>query len=335
MTVAFHISEDPFAVYGGNFNFNIAVALATINTVDHFILIYDSVPPPVSVPANCTIVQLSPLIKNNLSKYYWYNIKLPAVLKKYSVDIFFPHHGSFCSSTSVKQFFVIHDKSDVQTKLISKAAVVLQTVPDNFKLNRKIIETRFGFDKSFKPLSFSEKETIKQRFSEEREYFFTRILPADNERMRTLLKSFSHFKKWQRSSLKLIILTDKNPVADLHLYKFRADVKIIFEKDISVSERSELISASYATIAYDQIAAIAAVKCSSPVIYISSSENLYGDAMLYALQDEKNISKQMIHIYKDEQLRNSIIEESALLSSKYTWENTAVAVNEAIESCMQ
>ena len=83
MTVAAHITSDKENVL--SFLSDHLPVLASKNLDDHFIFFTDKIYPPATFKGgNITQVLISPQIKNSLLLYYWYNYKLPALLKKYN-----------------------------------------------------------------------------------------------------------------------------------------------------------------------------------------------------------------------------------------------------------
>lgn len=341
MNIALHISEDTFRHYGLNFNLQISLNLAFAHPEDHYILMLDHPFETGMLPSNCTTVLMGPAIKNRLSLYYWYQFKLPAVLKKYNADIFFPQHNCFCSKTKTKQIFTLQ-QSEKQKAFVKQqykdqesANAVFSTLKKE-KLPSKFIDKTFdipyGLPDVFHPYTFAQKENIKKENSKESEYFFAIIPSGEEAFIKTLLKAFSHFKKWQKSSLKLIILTEKLGIDDFHLYKFREDVEIKYARHTDLNLQAALIASAYCNILIDEKDVVASIRCSSPSIFISENENAFDDAALYASGDEKSLSKQMILVYKDEYLRNQIIQETELSAPHYTWQNAANIVYKAISS---
>ena len=58
----------------------------------------------------------------------------------------------------------------------------------------------------FEPINEQEKEAIKNKYSEGKEFFlFNSIFPGQEDFI-DLLKSFSHFKKRQQSNFKLLLI---------------------------------------------------------------------------------------------------------------------------------
>jgi len=71
---------------------------------------------------------------------------------------------------------------------------------------------------------------------------------------------------------------------------------------------------------------IEAMQCEIPVITsnTSSMPEIGGDAALYGDPDNADsIAKQMIQLYKDENLRNSLIEKGKIQAAKFSWDITA------------
>ncbi len=341
MNIALHISEDDFQNFGINFNLQVALTLANTHPEDHYILIFDHPIHLNELPINCTTVLTGPVIKNRLSYYYWYEFKLPSILKKYNAAVFIPHPECFSSKIKLKQLYIIQQHTNKKSvvkqrnKDIEKAAAILN-VPKEFSPSSKFIDQTYnvpyGMPEIFEPLLFDAKEAIKKQYSFEHDYFFAIIPPGEKTFLKTMLKSFSHFKKWQKSSLKLIILTAPHSIDDFHLYKFREDVTLKYFQQTTIAERASLLAASYCNIVMNEIDLISSVKCASPSILVGKNENLFDDASLYAAADEKSLSKQMITVYKDEYLRNQLIQESASLAVNYTWNQAAAIVYKAITS---
>lgn len=341
MNIALHISEDTFETWGINFNVQIALTLASSHKENRYFLLLDHPQELNELPENCTKILVGPAIKNRLSLYYWYQFKLPSVLKKIHADIFIPHHNCFSKKLKPKQFYTIQ-QTDKNKSFLRQQHKDLQLANGIFQLLKsdkipskyidKTYEVSYGFAPIFRGYSFTEKEHIKKEYSDENDYFFAVVPTGEETLIKTLLKAFSHFKKWQKSSLKLIILTDVLGISDFHLYKFREDVEIKYRQQTSLDVKAALMACSYCNIMMEQKDIIASVRCLTPSIFISDKEHVFDDAALYATADEKSLSKQMILVYKDEYLRNQIIRECESTALLYTWENAAEIVYNAISS---
>lgn len=343
MTLAFHIKEDKFDFYGRNFNLECAIGLAKSYPDNHFVLLFDKVFYNKPFPANCTVVTLYPEIKNNLSRYYWYNFKLPAAIHKYGVDIFIPHQGCFSIKCKCRQLLIIQNEQELYrtgekatkqlSAYVSNAVATILTFPavlayENKYPDKKFIHIPFGFDPAFKPFTFAEKEKVKEKFTSGVDYFLAKLEIDDPALFKTILKSFSHFKKWQKSSLKLVVIAPRTKksklMEDFNLYKYRDEIIILFQDETDRSTLPMLLASAYACLLFDYIAAIACVKTLTPVILVGKEyKDMYGAVMIYAEADEKELSKQLILLYKDEQSRSEVISHCQFLSLQYTWENAA------------
>jgi hypothetical protein len=58
---------------------------------------------------NCTTVEVNPDIRNSLLLHYWYQYKLPRLLRKYDVSVFISENGAASFRTDVPQVMLIKD----------------------------------------------------------------------------------------------------------------------------------------------------------------------------------------------------------------------------------
>src|SRR5580765_2180943 len=65
-------------------------------------------------PANVTTVVTGPQAKHPAQWYIWYNIKIPAVLKRYKAEVFVSPDGLCSLTTSIPQCLVIYDLGFLQ-----------------------------------------------------------------------------------------------------------------------------------------------------------------------------------------------------------------------------
>jgi glycosyltransferase involved in cell wall biosynthesis len=127
---------------------------------------------------------------------------------------------------------------------------------------------------------------------------------------------------------------------NLKTYKYRND--IVVKNGITGSEHCEIMGAAYAFISpsfYEGtgIAVLNPIQCHVPVIVSSGSamQEIAGEAALYINPESiPDIAAQMMTIYKDEVLRNKLIEGGKLISAKYKWETSAELLWQSIENAM-
>ncbi len=308
---------------------------------------------------NITPIIVSPPARHALAFKYWYDVKAPLALRPFKPDIWVQPYG-FCSLTSkIPQVLIIHDLAfrhypkfiawhhrwyyqHYTKKFLQKAKSVV-TVSDyskqdtiqQYKLADKKIDIVYGAaKKDFVPLSWHEKEQVKEGFAEGREYFlFTGgIHPRKN--LMNLLKAFSLFKKWQHSNMKLLVagrlawqydeITEK-----LKTYKYRDDVVLLGY--LPDEQLARITAAAYALV-YPSffegfgLPIIEAMQCELPVITSNtgSMPETGGEAALYAdPNDPEAIAKQMLRIYKDEALRERLITAGKIQAAKFSWDKAA------------
>jgi len=178
---------------------------------------------------------------------------------------------------------------------------------------------------------WSEKLAVKDRYADGREFFlcFKQIGPASQ--WEEVLKAFSIFKKWQQSSFRLLMagkvedgyreeFTEK-----FGSYKYRNDVKVLDpdEEDIdrALSTAFGLISADSD---YTGLNLLNGFMAEVPVI--SSPQELFDEevsgAFLPAIPLADELSRQLINLYRDEQLRDALVQKGKTYIEKFSWKKS-------------
>ena len=320
---------------------------------------------------NITPVVAAPAARHPLLWRYWYQIKIPSLLKKFKADVFVSADG-FCSlQTNIPQCLVVHDlaflhypdfykKSHLSfykkyTPRFLRAANQIATV-SSFSKNDLIkqyaiadskIDVVYSAAKEiFKPANAEEKQVIKNKFTEGKEYFLYTGSIHPRKNLMNLLKAFSLFKKRLHSGMKLVIAGRlawhyESFTESLKSYKYRNDV--VMTGYLPEKELSRLTAGAYALV-YPSlfegfgVPPLEAMHAEVPVITSSatSMQELYADAALYA--DPKNpsdIAEQMMLLYKDETLRKKMIEKGKVKAADFNWDTTADLLWQAILKAMQ
>ncbi len=291
---------------------------------------------------------------------FWYDFKVPALLKKYKADLFVSPDG-FCSlNTRVPQCLVLHDLAFLHYpeflhrshlrfykkytgRFLEKAASVA-TVSEHSKQDmlthynsiseEKIRVVHSAAKEIFRPVTLEQKEEVKQRYTAGKEFFLHTGAIHPRKNLIHLLKAFSVFKKRQQSGMKLVIagrLAWKygSFIQSLENYKYRDDV--VITGYLEEQELAALTGAAYAMVypsLYEGfgVPVLEAMQCDVPVITSagSSMQEIAGEAALYAdPASYQDIAEQMMRLYKDESLRRRLIEKGKEIVSKYSWDRTA------------
>lgn len=351
----------------GNFIFETYKRIAANNPEQTFIFFVDKkITQQVIFGANVKTVVTGPAAQHPLRWKFWYDFKLPALLKKYNADVFVSCNGICSLRTKVPQCLLIHDLAFLQPLFFMKKSQVIffkrytpaflaiaksittvsgffkQEIISHYKIDSAKIEVVFsGTSDNFQPISNEEKAIIKSKYTDGREYFVYsgEIHPRKN--VINLLKAFSVFKKRQQTNMKLLLagkLAKKygSFQRDLQSYKYRNDVVMIAPVD--ESERINIIGAAYGLIdpslyAGAVVPLLEAMKCDVAVITAadSSMHDIVKEAVLHAeATTYTGIADKMMLLYKDENIRKELIEKGKEIARQYDWEKTAALVWQSI-----
>lgn len=308
---------------------------------------------------NITPVVIGPPARHPLIWKYWYDVKIPLVLKKYKADVFVSADGLCSLTTKLPQCLVVHDLAFLHypshikksqlfffkryvPKFLKKAKSIAtvsefskRDISHHYKTDPRKINVVYSAAKEiFKPVAIEIAEETKNKYANGKEYFLYVGAIHPRKNLLNLLKAFSIFKKRQRSNIKLILagrLAWKYDffMQNLKKYKYRDDV--IMLGYLCEDELVKIIASSYALL-YPSllegfgVPILEAMKCNVPVITSSHSsmEEIAKDAALYAdAENFEDIAENMIRIYKDENLRKELIEKGKMIAPQYSWQRTA------------
>lgn len=270
---------------------------------------------------------------------YWYNFRLPALLRKHKATVFVcpGHHGSLY--TKVPQCLLTNDLPYLQypkwipqtqvrfaktnqQRFFGKAARIIatsnfcaNTITENFASAAAKVQVVYpGVAPVFCPATYEQQAAVKEQYTDGTAYFLYagRLLPQHN--LMNLLRAFSQFKKMQKSNMQLLLaghnLWPKDELTQsLKSYKYRADVKLTGH--LPLAEMARLMAGAYALVQPAELPGFAlppleAMQCGVPVIVTASGAlpEICGPAALYAADGSSNeLATQMMLIFKDESLR--------------------------------
>ncbi|MBC8033082.1 MAG: glycosyltransferase [Chitinophagaceae bacterium] len=193
------------------------------------------------------------------------------------------------------------------------------TIKQLFQRKGAKVPSPFVADPAAVPLSWEQKEVIKDRYTEGREYFlFVGDIDPKRHQLLVLLKAFSQFKKWQRSDMKLVMAgnnTSRTPAFKRKLanYKYREDV-LIFEAP-QQPILLQLLASAYAVLYIDKkdiisIDLLNAIQSGVPVIAGKTpllEKLISNNGIFTALNDPEELARKLLLIYKNEDLRATLI----------------------------
>jgi len=304
-----------------------------------FFIITDAEPScQLALPGNTEIIITKSRHQSTLLNKIWWNVQLPAVLKKIKADLFVSFAEN-CSLTAViPQFIVIGEPEKLKSSSIKKAQLVFvmsesiktQLIEKYKAAHEKIVVIYPAPGTYHAPVDANKREEIKATHSESKEFFLYNSRFEKQEDLIDLLKSFSHFKKRQQSGFKLLLFVESNPFFEktISAYKYRNDIKFVETKDKNV--QAAITSAAYAAVlpfntSGDIIAALNGMRSGVPVITtkLSSINEVAGDAAVYAENETKDIGDKMIQVYTNEDFRSRLIERGKETVKGFTHEKAA------------
>jgi glycosyltransferase involved in cell wall biosynthesis len=343
-----------------NFIFEAFSRIARLQPLHTFILIFETFPrDSIIFPDNIVTTAIGPQTKNPAQWYIWYNIKIPAVLKKYKANVFVNYGGVGSLATKIPQCLILPDLSFVYfpalfqkgqllfyktftLRSLKKSKVVITLsefckaeIIKKYKIDAAKIEVVYcGVNENIRQITADEREDIKEKYAGGNEYFIYAGEIGSHQNLLNLLKAFSAFKKRQKSNMQLLIAgkpagKHEEFAENLRLFKFKEEVKIL--ENLSPLEIINVISAAYTMVdsaVFEGSAThlLKAMKCGVPVITSSTSAmpEICADAALYTDPGNfKDIAVKMMTLFKDEKLRKELIDKGKIQAEKYSWDNTA------------
>jgi glycosyltransferase involved in cell wall biosynthesis len=334
--------------------------IAGNNPQHQFIFISDRKGEYSFVPcSNIKEVVAGPATKHPLLWRFWFDIKIPSLLRKYKADVFVTCDGICSLTTKVPQCLVLQDVAFLQqgsfmskshvnffkknsSKFLNKANAIAatsvftkQAMVSRYNISDSSIDVIYNaVSESFQPTTNEEKLVVKNNYTEGKEFFLYNgdIHPANN--LLHLLKAFSVFKKRQQTSMKLVLagkVSNKYPSfkESLKSYKYRKDIVVI--ENATENELISIVGAAYGLVnpsVYEGFipAVLQAMRCNVPVISVagSSMQEITESAALYVdVNSHTDIANKMMLLYKDEKLHKELAEKGKPVAEKFTWDKTA------------
>lgn len=315
-------------------------------------------------------VVMGPAARHPILWKLWYDVKIPALLKRHKADLFISCDG-FCSlATNLPQCLAIHDLAWLHypsfipgshlfylkhftPRFLQKARSIAtvsefskKDILDHYGVSPGKIDVVYSSAKEiFVPLDASQKASIKEKYTRGREFFLYTGAIHPRKNLFNLLKAFSLLKKKLKSNICLVLAGRlawkyQSFTSSLKTYKYREDV--ILTGYLPESELALVTGAAYALV-YPSlwegfgVPVIEALRCEVPVItsFGSAMQEIAGDAALYANPESfHDLADKMILLYKDENLRASLVNKGKQVEPEYSWDRTAGLLWQSILKAM-
>jgi glycosyltransferase involved in cell wall biosynthesis len=291
--------------------------------------------------------------KQIVYRLYWNMYTLPKIISSFGTDVFFSDRTFPEKKIKAKKILWINNLSELNNlkKNILLADLIVcpnhhlcEKTEETFQLsNAKLAVMSPGMDAGILPVGFEEKEKIKTQYTSGAEYFYFDGISATLDMIKKTLQAFSLFKKWQKSSMKMMISTDlkkqKGFLEMLKNYKYREDVVYVNPAEL---DNIELIrTSSYAAVFFPEKISLESrmMHCfagQTPVILPDNEfyRSSFGSAVLYSKDSVEAIAENLILLYKDESVRNNLIAGASELSAGLSWQKAAVELAKRAKELM-
>ena len=352
----------------GWFTYETLKRITTSHPHDHFIFLFDrDFDEEFIFSDNITPVILSPQARHPFLFYWWFELSVANFLNKYQADVFVSPDGYLSLNAKVKQLAVIHDlnfehyPNDVPflvrkyykyffpkfaqkaTRIATVSEYSKNDIVQHYQINPSKIDVVYnGCNELYSPINEVLKQQTKQKFSKNCDYFLFVGALHPRKNISRLFKAFDKFKSTQSSDIKMLVVGEKyywtSEIKQTYInMKYREDV--VFTGRLLPEDLKTVFGAALALtyVPYFEgfgIPIIEAMNCDVPVITsnITSMPEVAKDAAL--LVDPfsiDSIADAMLAIYKDENLRNSLIIKGRARKLNFSWDKTSDALWKSIE----
>ncbi len=320
---------------------------------------------------NISPVSVSPPARHPLLWYVWFEYSVPSFLRKYSADIFLSPDGYLSLGADIPSLAVIHDinfhhrpedltySSRVYYRrffpLYASKADMIVTVSEYSKQDicnsynippEKINVIYNGANPVFKSLSQEEIIKTRKEFTGGKPYFVFVGMLHPRKNIPRLLLAFDRFREQLHEDFKMVIVGEKKFMTGkiekvFSMMKYKEEV--IFTGRLN-QETLSLVMGSAVALTFLPlfegfgIPVVEAMYCNIPILAsnVTSVPEIAGDAALYAdplVIDE--ITKQMLIIVRDDNLRKELIEKGKERQKKYNWDQTAEGLWNSVETVLE
>lgn len=342
--------------------------LTAMNPQDDFVFFFDRKPADTFVYGdNVTPVVLGPQARHPVLWYLWFQHSLPKAMRRHRVDLMLSTDGYMSLGSGIPTVLTIHDLAfhhyrehlpflvhqyfnhftprfvEEARHILTVSAFSRRDILTTYGADQeKITVTYNGCDEAIHPLDEEQRVAVRNRYTDGNPYFIYigSIHPRKN--VAAILKAFDAFRSNFESEIKLVL-------AGRWAWK-TSDVKTAYDNmthrnDVLVighMEREELggLLGAATGLVYPSlfegfgIPVLEAMYADVPVITSkdTSMEEVAGDAALYVdpLKPDE-LTQAMERLALDSDLRNQLIQVGREQRQQFSWDHSAIKVNEVIE----
>lgn len=313
---------------------------------------------------------LKPKTRHPILWYIWLEIQLPCLLKKIQPDMFFspdgflPRYNTCPSITTIHDINFEHRPKDLRwshslfyrtyfkkyaqlsNHIITVSNYSKQDIAKTYNINvNKISVVYNGVSEKFNKTNYNEQIKIKQKYSQNQDFFIFIGSLHKRKNLKNLLLAFNDYKVL-KGKYKLIIIgeekwIDHNTKKIYQNLLFKEDV--IFLGRVEDSELFSILSAAKALCFVSLfegfgLPIIEAMRASIPVIASNTSampEICNNASRLVNPYNIADISKSLLEIEKNPKYRLELIKKGDQRVKDFNWDKSAIEIWKIIESTLK
>lgn len=320
---------------------------------------------------NVIPVVLSPVTRHPILWWFWFEIRIPRLLRKIGADLFLSTDGFISLRSDIPAVNVIHDINfehrPKDLPLLTRAyyryfypkyarkADRLATVSEysrrdiinSYDIDEAKIDLVYnGASKGFTPVPAEQAEQVRKKYTGGAPYFIFVGSLHPRKNIKNLLRAFELFREEYKSPFKLVIVgkkffLTKSMEEQLEQMNFKKDV--IFTGRLESDELNDVMASAWALtfVPYFEgfgIPLVEAMNCDIPILAskVTSLPEIAGDAAIYAEPESPgSIRDGMIRIVREEGLRNELVLKGRIRRERYSWDNTARELWKTMECALE
>jgi glycosyltransferase involved in cell wall biosynthesis len=319
---------------------------------------------------NVTPVVLGPPARHPLLFIVWFEWSIRRALKKYKVDVFFSPDGYLSLTSKVPQVGVIHDinfehypkdlpftaRHYLRTffpRFTRKAAHVVtvsaysrQDIIDTYRISPEKVSAFWNSaSDDFKPLAGTEKELVRQTYTDGKPYFLFVGTIHPRKNIARLIDAFCTLKAKTESDDQLVIVGV--PLWDNFGFAIPpkdVESQIHFTGQLTQLELARVMAAAklFVYVPYFEgfgIPLVEAMKCGTPILSGNKTAlpEVGGEAVVYCDPfDTASIVEQMLALHDNQSMLDELSVKGLERAALFSWDKTAEGIYEILEtSCRE
>lgn len=188
------------------------------------------------------------------------------------------------------------------------------------------------------PLSYTDAAPIKDVLSAGNDYFLIHLSNNNISKAVDILKAYSIFKKWQRSSIKLLLMFDAglslNDIPNIGSYAHKADIYACTVQDMPMAVNGCFAVISLYNKPCELLLGMHAHRALKPFISVNSEINkfIHGNAFVPVAEGVQPLADAMMFVYKNEQDTKTLTARGFELTAPFTAEHSAAIILQTLQT---